>query len=122
MDSDDVRKGVTQANFNEQIYGIFCAELGIISVALGFFFKSWYVFGLALVGLFIMLQFKRIRLVLFLLLSLCWAITGAFIGEALGGFEGGMVVGAFAFVIGLGIHLVSMEYLNDLSDTEDRNF
>ena len=49
MSIGNVRKGVTQASFNEETSFVFFAEILLLSSALGYSFGNWYVFG----GLFL---------------------------------------------------------------------
>ena len=48
MSSNDVRKGMTNAQFNEKQSGILMTEIFIIAVVCGLYFTSWWV----LVGFF----------------------------------------------------------------------
>ena len=44
MSTGNVRKGVTQASFNEEAAGALFVEILLLSSALGYFIGNWYVF------------------------------------------------------------------------------
>ena len=44
------RKGVTQARFNDEASNIIFSEIFILSVVVGIYFNSWYIFGGTIIG------------------------------------------------------------------------
>jgi hypothetical protein len=46
-----IRRGVTQASYNESMSGFFMLQVFCIAVALGIYYESWWVFGGTLLGL-----------------------------------------------------------------------
>ena len=51
--SSEVRKGVSNAHFNEEQSSIFIIEVFVISIVAGLYYSSWWVFGGVLLGLII---------------------------------------------------------------------
>jgi hypothetical protein len=41
INSDDVKKGITQANFNEKYSGLLYIELSVLSIACKLYWYSW---------------------------------------------------------------------------------
>ena len=65
----------------------FCAfvvfvEIILLSSALGYFFRDWYVFAAILIGLLITSVIPILDIILALILSLSWGIIGAIIGQS----------------------------------------
>ncbi len=76
MEGANVRKGVTNARFNEQNVRTLSTEVLIISAAAGFLSGSWVVFGGVFLGSIILLFIKPLALILCILLSLGWGYIG----------------------------------------------
>ena len=72
MSSNDVRKGMTNAQFNEKQSGILMTEIFIIAVVCGLYFTSWWVFGGVLLGLLIGLFIPQVAIPFIILLSVGW--------------------------------------------------
>ncbi len=51
MSSEHVRKGVTNAKFNEEQSNILFIEIGILSILIGLMSTSWWAFGGSFLGL-----------------------------------------------------------------------
>ena len=79
MSIGNVRKGVTQASFNEEASFVFFAEILLLSSALGYSFGNWYVFGGLLIGLGIAFMIPILNKILALIFALSWGIIGAII-------------------------------------------
>lgn len=74
MSSNDVRKGMTNAQFNEKQSGILMTEIFIIAVVCGLYFTSWWVFGGVLLGLLIGLFIPQVAIPFIILLSVGWGL------------------------------------------------
>ena len=141
MSIGNTRKGFTQATFNDDASNVLFGEIIIASIVVGVFFESWYVFGGVLVGLIILFCIPVINIVLAIVFSLLWAVIGAGIAcyfqdinlnletnisidlvTVLFSTPASQIVGGILFLVGLGMHLAGIEWVRDVSDTEDRNF
>ena len=114
MDYRDVRKGATQAEFNDTASTFLFGEIFIVSVGLGIAFTSWFVFGLALLGLIILVNFKSAAIYVCGLFSICWGALIFVIGDAIGGLGAGIVLGIIALIVSVGLHIGAMEYVEDM--------
>ena len=141
MSTGSIRKGVTQAQFNEEASDFLYSEIFIIAIALGLYFQSWYVGGGTMVGLIIAFHIKTLNLFIAFLFSICWSVIAAAIVHlllegnsdslfALIWYEvilicfstpGSQVVGGIVFLSSLGWHLGAIEWQRDLTDGQDRN-
>lgn len=120
MSSGNVRKGITQAKFNEDQIGIFIAEILLISGVVGWFYKDWYVFAGVLFGLISIMYIPYLNILLAVVLSLAWGGIGYVIGKMMSQ-EAAYVIGGILFLAGMGSHLGAIEWAKDVSDTKDRN-
>ena len=120
MGISNIRKGVTQAHFNESLVNLVVGELAIVAVATGINFESWYIGGGTLLGLLAGLYIPVLNVVLALALSAGWGAIGYVIGT-LFSTDASYVICGLAFLCGLGAHLGAIEWAKDVSDTEDRN-
>ena len=57
-------------------------EIILLSSALGYFFRDWYVFAAILIGLLITSVIPILDIILALILSLSWGIIGSIIGQS----------------------------------------
>jgi len=139
MSKGSVRKGVTQAKFNEDASNIIYGEILILSGIVGFFYSDWYIFGGMLVGLILGMLIPVINILLSLCLSILWALIGAGIVCAFQEIDipepnfsfdflsrlfstpASQIIGGIFFLSGLGLHLGTVEWTRDISDEEDRN-
>ena len=74
MSSGDVRKGITQANFNEEAFNIVFWEIIIASGLCGLFFQSWYVFGGIFLGLLVGFFIPGVGIMLAVVFSAGWSL------------------------------------------------
>ena len=100
MSSNDVRKGMTNAQFNEKQSGILMTEIFIIAVVCGLYFTSWWVFG----G------------VLLVLLSVGWGAVGYGIGSMFGSTGASIVLGVIGLLAGVGSHLGALQWAKDVGN------
>lgn len=120
MGTGNVRKGITQAHFNEQQFGIIAMEIFIIASFAGWYYKDWFVFGGVLIGLIVAMYTPIINILLALILSVGWGGIGYFLGILMSQ-DAAYVIGGLALLSGLGIHLAAIEWVRDVADTKDRN-
>lgn len=113
--STHVRKGVTNAQFNEENSSTLIGEILIIAVIIGIYMKSWWWFGGSLLGLGILICIPYIGALLCFILSLAWGVIGYAIGDGLiGSNAAGWVIGILAFLGGLGVHFSARTWFKDI--------
>lgn len=119
--SSEVRKGVTNANFNEEQSNIFIIEVFVISIAAGVYYSSWWVFGGVLLGLIIAVFIKILSVPLMLAFSACWGYIGYMIGNYFESSSASIVLAIIGFLAGLGCHLVAFEWVRDIGTPDNKN-
>ena len=87
MSSGNVRKGMTQAKFNEENVNIVYGEIAILSIILGLVFQSWYLGGGVFLGLMIGLTLPYVCLILAVSFSIIWSILAAGIASSFYGLD-----------------------------------
>ena len=87
MSSGNVRKGMTQAKFNEENVDIVYGEIVILSIIVGLYFQSWYVGGGVLFGLIIGLVLPYVSVILALIFSIFWSLLAAGIASFFSGLD-----------------------------------
>lgn len=110
-----VRRAINQAHDNYKNSKLLSFEIFLISVGLGLGVKSWWVFGGALVGLYIVLLVPYLGTVLLLLLSAIWGYIGWEIGSLFKNVGAQVVLGALAFLSGVGVHFSARQWFEDNS-------
>ena len=120
MSSGNVRKGVSQANFNQQFIGLVYFEIFAIAALVGWYQTSWYYFGGALIGLLILLMIPYVNLLLALAFALGWGGAGYLVGKFISQ-DASYVIGVILFLSGLGVHMAAIEWTKDVASTTDRN-
>ena len=68
----DVRKGTTQAKFNDDASSFVIFEVLFLSIIFGVIFESWWLFGGMFLGLLFGLFIPGLNLVISLFVSICW--------------------------------------------------
>jgi hypothetical protein len=112
----DVRKGVTQAKFNEQASGIFFSQVFVSAVAIGLWASSWIVFGVAFVGLIFAATKPQTQKILVLVFGISWGVLAWFLAGIFFGLAAQVVLGILFAMAGLGINLSAIEWVKDMGD------
>ena len=119
MSSKSVRQGIVDAEFNSGAFGVLAIEITIVAVALGFYFKSWWVGGGVWLGAIMLSAVSKwFGIFLALVLSIVWGLIGFAIGTMFENTGAEVVCAALGFLIGLGTHLGAMQYGQDLGSSE----
>lgn len=113
----DVRRGITQAKFNEDASNWLFFEIFFISLILGLISKSWWVFGGLLFGMMGLLFSRKMAIILMIALTIFWAFVGYTIG-AYWGFSASVVLAALALFCVGGLHLGALDWMKDMKYTE----
>lgn len=114
IDSDNIRKGITKADFNKENSNYLYTEVLIISVVSGLYSNSWIVFGVVLFALILGLNSKKISIFISIVLSIGWAVVGFFLGGLFESIEASIVLAIIGLVAGIGIHASARQWLKDL--------
>lgn len=114
MSHENVRKGITNANFNQEQSGILFGEIFLIAGGLGLYTESWWVFGGLFIGLIIGLFIPFVAIPLMILLSLCWGAIGFGIGTLFGSTAAAAVLGIIGLLAGAGVHMAALEWTKDI--------
>lgn len=111
----EVRKGVTQANYNEDLSGMFFTQIALIAIGIGLYKESWWWFLSSFFGLLFLIFLPYIGKVVCVILSLGWGLIGYVLGASFFTENAGYVIGIFAFLAGLAVNFSGREYTDDLS-------
>lgn len=137
MTTQNVRRGVTNARFNENAFAYIAIEILLFSIIVGAAFSSWWIFGGIFVGSVLCIYLPIVNWVFSVVASLFWCVFwGAIVclfsgcdisfGDAstiwehvdniIGIFHhsGPLIVGLIAFLASLGLHIAAIEYGKDL--------
>lgn len=114
MSANDVRKGVTNARFNEKNSNILFLEIIAIAVAAGAGTESWWVFGGVFIALTGGLYIRVIAIPLMVVLSCFWGLIGYGIGSAADSTGAAVVLGILGFLMGLGVHFSALQWAKDI--------
>ncbi|MCK0470409.1 hypothetical protein [Halalkalibacter sp. APA_J-10(15)] len=117
MEFKSVRKGITQANFNDSASTFLFGEIAIISIIAGISTLNWTVFGIVLLGLIAFTCFRKGAIILIILFSICWTIIGLLIGGMLGGPIAGIIFGIIALIVSAGFHIGALEWMDDMRNS-----
>jgi hypothetical protein len=121
MSTGDVRRGITQAKYNEEQATTFYKEVFILSIVAGVFLQSWFVFLGALIFLFVGIHIPILGTMIIWGLSIGWGVGGYALGSIFSD-DASIVLGIMAFIAGLATHYSAKEYSADLSDGRDRAY
>ncbi len=114
--SNEVRRGVTQANFNQQYGGILLFEIFVVAIFAGSYFSSWVVGGGIFLGGFVLVAVDhRFAMALGVALGLSWGITGWFIGTMFDDKAASFVLAIIFVLMGVGANNASANWLRDLN-------
>ena len=146
MGSGQVRKGITQAKFNDAAQKYIVSEISLLTIIGGIYYESWYAVAGIFFGLTVCFIIPVVNLVLALVFSVCWSLIFAAVVSLISIPASGelpnlddyqtifqyvtliystpasQVCGVTIFLFSMGTHLAFIEYNKDLSDVEDRNF
>ena len=139
MSVGSTRKGVTQAKFNEEASNFIFGEIFILSGIVGFYYSNWYIFGGMIIGLIVCMFIPVINILMGIVLSTVWALIGAtvvcflqdidipdpsnflgFLGSVLTN-SASQVIAGIVFLCSLGLHFHAIEWIRDVTDSEERN-
>ena len=112
---NDVRRGVSQAKYNEDAAKFVIWEILVASIILGVKLESWWMFGISLIVSFVIINIKPLAGVFGFLFSVLWAVVGWAIGEAIGNTGASVVLSVLAFLISMRLHMAAFEWVQDIN-------
>lgn len=115
----DVRKGITQANYNESAIGFLAFEEFIITAAAGVITMSWWIFGSSLLAFLVISWIRPLRNVLYFILTLAWGAVGWWLGTLTGSIGASAVFSILALLITGGLHIGASEWMGDLNNEDE---
>lgn len=110
---EEVRKGITQANFNKENAGLLSIEIFLLSILIGFAARSWWAFLAAITFLVVILQ-TPLGMLFIIILSIGWGLLVGVFSYVGWGLSASIVTGLFAFMVSMGSHLGGLGYYRDL--------
>ncbi len=119
MSYKDVRRGHTQAEFNDTASNWLFFEVLFLAVAAGLTTSSWWVFGGCILGMLIMTWVRKLAIVLVIILTLLWTVIAFAVGLNFWGWGAALVLGVLALLITAGLHMGALEWMDDVSYKED---
>ncbi|MCC5888906.1 MAG: zinc-ribbon domain-containing protein [Gammaproteobacteria bacterium] len=118
LKNEDVRRKVTQANFNNEMSGLWIFQVFVAASGVGFYSNSWYAFGATLFVLALLPHVPILGHLAAIALASGAGFGGYWLG-ALWSVEAGYVVGGLIFVAALGANLSSIDWARDINKTSD---
>lgn len=110
MDKQELVNAYRQMKTEEDARNMFLFELFIMSVILGFKYKSWYVGIWSFLVLLILCCIKTITLIMGVFFTIMWGALGWGIGHAIDGIYAAILGAVIATLIGFGIHASLFSY------------
>jgi hypothetical protein len=109
-----ITKGIIEADRYGSGAGLAFFEISIISFALGYMYSSWWLFGGSLLGLLVLMRFKKVRAILLIVFVAAWVFIAWKIGQVIFNNLGASVVlSAIALIISGGLHAQAYEEWNE---------
>lgn len=113
MEQNDIRQAIRDERENQFGLGLLGIEVVITSIILGFLTTSWIIFGIVLVGSFILVYTKSTIVFVLIAYTLMWMYIGYRFGDFIS--PSASIVTALIFLfISAAIHLASYRAIQDL--------
>lgn len=110
---NEIRQGVNEAKDSESGANWLFGEIFIISIVLGIYYSSWWIFGGTILGSIVALRIKPLRIVILVLLSLACGLVGWLIGQWFDSFAACVVLSILFTLAAGGAHLWANQWLED---------
>jgi len=112
-DNNALRKEISQSIVDAKNQGngagLALAEIIVISVALGIYYSSWWLFGGVLFGLIILMCFKVTKIILLVVFIIAWVFMAWIIGQWFENLGASVVLSIIALLISGGLHVQAFE-------------
>lgn len=113
---DAIRRGITNANLNEESFKIVIVEVFVLSGLAGGYTHSWLVFGVLFIVLGVAVFIPPLTKPLMVAFSVGWGALGWVIGVAIGSLGASIVIAIIFFLGGLLGNFQAIEYMKDISE------
>lgn len=113
---DAVRRGMTNAKFNEEMSNVLGYEVSFIAISIGLLTKSWWWGGGTFLALLILTMIPSTGKILCVILGLAWGVIGYFVGEFFFGADAGWVIGIILGICGIGANLAGRQHFEDIGN------
>ena len=115
--TDDVRKGVSQAALNEKGYVSLGTQILAISIGLGIWFSSWWVFGGTFLGLLTLILIKPIAIILAFVMGIGAGVAAWHLMGILFSTSAQWVVGIIVGMAMTGWNMAGIQWAQDIADS-----
>lgn len=112
---EQIRKGFTVAKYNEKSANIVIGQIIILSIFLGAWRGSWWVFGGSLLALIIAIMIPQLTKIMIIIFSVLWAVAGYYVGNYFGGSGASIVLAVIGFLIGVGANASGAQWVKDIA-------
>jgi len=114
MKSADVRRGVTQATFNQKIAGFLYLQVLAVPAGIGYMLNSWIVFGVLLLQLAVGVSRPKLALFIVTVFSIGWSAIAFYVVGMFAGLEGQIVAAIVCGIMALGANMAGVEWTQDM--------
>ena len=113
---DAVRRGMTNAKFNEEMSNVLGYEVSFIAISIGLLTKSWWWGGGTFLALMILTWIPSTGKILCVILGIAWGVIGYYAGNYFFSADAGWVIGIILGLCGIGANLAGRQHLEDIGN------
>lgn len=113
---DAVRRGMTNANLNEEAFKVVIVEILLLSALAGAYLNSWLLFGALFIGLGVAMYIPPLTKPLMVAFSVGWGAVGWVIGIAVGELGASIALAAICFLGALTANFQAIGYMKDINE------
>lgn len=113
---DAVRRGMTNAKFNEEMSNVLGYEVSFIAISIGLLTKSWWWGGGTFLALMILTWIPSTGKILCVILGIAWGVIGYYAGSYFFSADAGWVIGIILGLCGIGANLAGRQHLEDIGN------
>ena len=117
MSQKDVRRGMAQYELNQTGANLLATQYLIVSIILGVYFRSWWVFGGVFLGAVIMP--KSLKLIMAILMPIGAGVGVYLIADWLFSVGAGVVLGIITTLALIGANLSGLTYYEDITTADE---
>lgn len=115
---DAVRRGMTNANLNEEAFKVVIVEILLLSALAGAYLNSWLLFGVLFIGLGVAMYIPPLTKPLMVAFSVGWGALGWVVGIAIGELSASIVIAAIFFIGALVGNFQAIDYMKDINEED----
>lgn|GEM_PF-897628 len=113
---DAVRRGMTNAKFNEEMSNVLGYEVSFIAISIGLLTKSWWWGGGTFLALMILTWIPSTGKILCVILGIAWGVIGYYAGNYFFSADAGWGIGIILGLCGIGANLAGRQHLEDIGN------